>query len=178
MGDPVNKDLSPGAQGFLINFELTMLLTLIAAASDMAKAGKQFKLPKTVGGNAITFLGGACTGESRMGALICLSQSPQHGWETWFSVAQYGAKLAELKTRVIPVKAIPMARALQEADTAAKSAAAELAKAGTSASSKKYLAFRVGMQVFTEQRLHFLQRLSEMGGAGGAGGGPVDDAPA
>ena len=174
----MNQDLSPGAQGFLINFELTMLLTLIAAASDMAKAGKQFKLPKTVGGNAITFLGGACTGEARMGALICLSQSPQHGWETWFSVANYGKQLSELKTRVIPVKTIPMERALKEAETAAQSAAADLANAGTSASSMKYQAFRFGMQVYTEQRLHFLQLLNEMGGgAAGGGGGAADDAP-
>ena len=105
MGDPVHKDLSPGAQGFLINFELTMLLTLIAAASDMHKAGKQFKLPKTVGGGAINFLGGACTGESRMGALICLSQSPQHGWETWFSVANYG-KQVMLQGRFEPTRTL------------------------------------------------------------------------
>lgn len=169
MRDPVLKDLSPGAQGFLINFELTMLLTLIAAASDMHKAGKQFKLPSTVGGGAIHFLGGACTGEARMGALICLSQSPQHGWETWFSIANYGKQLSELKTRVVPVKTIPMAKALQEAEAASQSAVDDLAKAGTSASSMKFLAYRVGMQVYTEQRLHFLQRLSKMGGDGGGG---------
>lgn len=82
-------------------------------------------------------------------------------------------QLSELKTRVIPVKTMPMAKALQQAEAAAQSAVDDLAKAGTSASSMKFLGYRVGMQVYTEQRLHFLQRLSEMGGDGGGGGASV-----
>ena len=43
-------------------------------------------------------LPGALAGESRLGVIICLSQSKQNGWETWFSIANYGRTLSELKT--------------------------------------------------------------------------------
>lgn len=163
MRDPINNDLSREAQGYLINFELTGLLSTVVAASDLAKAGKQYPSGRDFGGSALNCFGGAISGESRIGALICLSQSPQNGWETWFSIAQYGRQLAKLKTRVIPVRTVPMDKALKEAEAEAKQAASDLASAGTSASAMKYAAKRVGMQVYTEQRLGFLKRLNESG---------------
>ena len=74
-----------------------------------------------------------------------------------------------LKTRVIPVETIRMEKALHEAEVAAQAAADDLANAGTSPSAMRYLGYRIGMQVYTEQRLHFIRRLSEMGKAGGGG---------
>ena len=181
MRDPIGNDLSREAQGYLINFELTCLLSTVVAASDMAKQGKQFK-PPNFGGSALNFFGGALSGESRVGALIWLSQSPQNGWETWFSMAQYGRQLAELKTRVIPVKTVPMEKAVQEAEAAAEQAASDLANAGTSPSAMKYAARRLGMKVYTEQRLHYVKKLKEMGigvrAGGGAGAGSAAGAGA
>ena len=52
MRDPINNDLSREAQGYLINFELTGLLSTVVAASDLAKAGKQYK-PPNFGGSAL-----------------------------------------------------------------------------------------------------------------------------
>ena len=169
MSDPLSKKLSPGAQGYLINYELSSLLSEVVYATNAHKAGKAYKMSAMVGGGALLFFGGALAGESRLGALVCLSQSPQHGWETWFSVAQYGKQLSELKTRVIPVETIRMEKALHEAEVAAQAAADDLANAGTSPSAMRYLGYRIGMQVYTEQRLHFIRRLSEMGKASGGG---------
>ena len=46
---------------------------------------------------------------------------------------------------------------------------------GSSASAMKFLPYRVGMKVYTEQRLHYMKMLSDMtsgkGGGGGGGGG-------
>ena len=106
---------------------------------------------------------------------MCLSQSPQNGWETWFSIAKYGEQLSKLHTRVQVQKAVPMEAAIKEAAQAADEAAASLANAGSSASAMKFLPYRVGMKVYTEQRLHYMKMLSDMtsgtGGGGGGGGG-------
>ena len=164
-----SADMSPGLQGFLINFELSNLLTEVVTATNAHKAGRPYKFAGFGNSAPIQYFGGALAGESRLAALICLSQSPQHGWETWFSVAQYGKQLSELKTRVIPVETIRMEKALHEAEVAAQAAADDLANAGTSPSAMRYLGYRIGMQVYTEQRLHFIRRLSEMGKAIGGG---------
>lgn len=160
--NPTKGELSPAAQGYMINFELMALLSQVVSATDQHKAGRQYRVPQGLGGGALGFLGGALAGESRLGALICLSQSPQNGWETWFSMAQYGRRLSELRTRVRSASVTPMAVALKEAEKAAEEAAFALANAGTSASNMKYLPFRIGMKVYTEQRLFFLKVLHEM----------------
>ena len=46
-------------------------------------------------------------------------------------------------------------RRLKEAEKVAEAAASDLAKAGTSAGAQKYAAFRFGLQIYTEQRLHW-----------------------
>lgn len=106
--------------------------------------------------------GRALAGESRLGVIICLSQSKQNGWETWYSVANYGKSLSELKTRVRPVEANAMDAALADAEKAAADAAAALESAGTSASHMKFKPFKFGMKVYTEQRLGFMRVLDEL----------------
>mmetsp|Transcript_118928 Transcript_118928/g.296757 ORF Transcript_118928/g.296757 Transcript_118928/m.296757 type:complete len:435 (-) Transcript_118928:274-1578(-) len=158
-----SADMSPGLQGFIINFELHSLLSEVVAATIAHKAGRRY-VATWRGAGASAYFGGALSGEARLACLICLSQSPQNGWETWFSIAQYGRQIAELKTRLIKNPAVPMKTAVKEAEKAAADAAEDLAKAGTSASNMKYQPFRVGMKVYTEQRLHYIQQLNAMGG--------------
>jgi hypothetical protein len=38
-----------------------------------------------------------------MNAMVCLSQAPQNGWETWFSL-NYGTSLSKLQVKVPRVK--------------------------------------------------------------------------
>ena len=167
----LDGELTPGLQGYLINFELTNLLTEVVSATMSHKAGRKYTPGYGQNGGAAQFFGGALAGESRLGALICLSQSPQHGWETWYSIAQYGRQLAELKTRVRPVAKMPMAEALAQAEAAAAAATVALESAGESTSQMKFRPFKYGMVVYTEQRLAFLRVLNDMGGGGGSGSG-------
>ena len=64
-----------------------------------------------------------------------------------------------------------MDAALAEAERAAADAAAALEGAGSSASHMKFLPFKYGMKVYTEQRLHFMTVLRDAGEAGGGGTG-------
>lgn len=159
-----SADMSPGLQGFLINFELSNLLTEVVTATNAHKAKRQYKSSGFGNSASIAYFGGALAGEARLGVIICLSQSKQHGWETWFSVAQYGKQISELKTRVRPVDAMPMDTALAQAEKAAADAATALESAGTSASAMKYTPFKLGMKVYTEQRLQYIKVLRDMAG--------------
>jgi len=156
--------LSLELQGYLINGELTGLLDTVVAASNLAKQGKEYKEQNYLGGATTSFFGGALAGEARLDALICLSQSPQNGWETWFSTANYGAKLSQLRTRVKSVRSAPMAKVLVQAEKDLTKAEEALATTPDSASGRKYLAFRIGMKVYTEQRLQFIRQLAGLGG--------------
>jgi hypothetical protein len=93
-------------------------------------------------------------------------------------MANYGRQLAELRTRVRPVESAPMDGALADAQKAAAEAAAALEGVGTSASHQKFLPFRYGLKVYTEQRLHFMQVLREMGAAAANGSGVAAHAAA
>ena len=54
-----------------------------------------------------------------------------------------------------------MAKALKQAAADAQAAAAELANAKDTPSAQKYAAFRLGMKVYTEQRLRYMQSLTQ-----------------
>lgn len=152
--------LSLELQGYLINGELTGLLDAVVSATEANKRGGTYKTESMIGGATTSFFQGALNGEVRLEALICLSQSPQNGWESWFSIAKYGSQLAKLKTRVTSVAVAPMAKVLAQADKDATDAVDALAKTPDSASGRKFLAFRLGMKVYTEQRLKFVQQLA------------------
>ena len=171
-----SADMSPGLQGFLINFELSNLLTEVVTATNAHKAKQTYKSSGFGNSASVAYFGGALAGESRLGAIICLSQSKQNGWETWYSIANYGRQLADLKTRVRPVESVSMEAALAEAEKATTEAAAAIESAGTSASHMKFMPFKVGMKVFTEQRLHYIKVLRDMGARGARGGDGADSA--
>eukprot|EP00929_Paragymnodinium_shiwhaense_P030203 TRINITY_DN17154_c0_g1_i1.p1 TRINITY_DN17154_c0_g1~~TRINITY_DN17154_c0_g1_i1.p1 ORF type:complete len:503 (-),score=91.83 TRINITY_DN17154_c0_g1_i1:161-1669(-) len=168
----VTPQLSLELQGYLINFELTGLLTEVVTATDQAKHNRPYRTGQgIVGGSAVAFLQSALAGEARLSALVCLSQSPQNGWETWFSICQYGEKLAKLKTRVNSVPILKSAKALEEARKALAAAELEVQNQRDTPSAMKYAALRLGMKVYTTQRLHFMELVCGMSkAAAGAAG--------
>jgi len=170
--------LSLELQGYLINFELMGLLDSVVYATDLNRQGGIFKAQSMIGGSTANFFAGALTGEARSEALVCLSQSPQNGWESWFSIAKYGSQLAKLKTRVKSVASTPMAKALAQAEKDVTDAVDALAKTPDSASGRKYLAFRLGMTVYTEQRLHFMRQVEAQAGNAGASAAPASSSGA
>ena len=58
-----------------------------------------------------------------MSMLICLSQAPQNGWETWFSL-WYGSKMAELKVAIPKLETISFSKALAKARKTVQESAA------------------------------------------------------
>merc|ERR1719401_1096889 len=48
-------------------------------------------------------IGRCLMGQCWMNAIVCLSQSPQNGWETWFSCT-YGEALAKMQAPLKKVK--------------------------------------------------------------------------
>lgn len=164
-GTPIRLEL----QGYLINCELMTLLDAVVVASDTAKRGGEYKNRSgAVGGATAFFFQGALAGDARIEAVICLSQSPQNGWETWFSIAQYGHRLSELRTRIKSQPSMPIAQALKRARADAEEAAEALANQKNTPSAMKYAAWRLGNKVYTEQRLHFMQQLAARAGSAGA----------
>jgi hypothetical protein len=157
----IEGTLSLELQGYLINLELMGLLDSVVTATDNAKHGRAHRGMGWCPGSSIAFLGGGLAGEARLEALICLSQSPQNGWETWFSIARYGARLAKLKTRVKKVPTIKISKALKEAQAAACEAEQACANQKDTPSAMKYAAFRLGMKIYAQQRLQYMQMLCE-----------------
>ena len=98
-------------EGIMTNFDLYqfgMQLDIIAARIKAGKHAAYDKkdsllsmlLKKSLDGDALTSL------------VVCLSQAPINGGETWYSL-QYGAKFTGLITRVLPTKPSALRAALK-----------------------------------------------------------------
>lgn len=166
------KELSPGAQGSLINFELTQVTTAFTLATEAWSKGKKYKPQTALVPPGVWYLGGCCTGHARLGVVVGISQSPQNGWETWFSCT-WGANAAKLKAPCNKQKAKDVDKELKSAEKEKKAAEEAVAKADPkSASSQKYAMYRAGMVAYTTERLTNLQRLVEMRAAAPGGKPP------
>jgi len=172
------KELSAGAQGWLINFELTQITTAFALATDAWKAGKKYKPQTALVPPAVWALGASATGHARIGIVVCISQSPQNGWETWFSCT-WGQNAAKLKAPANKQKPAPIDKELAQAKKDTKKADDAVLNAGSSASAKKFELIRLGMQAYTKERelnLEKVMQLRTAGGGGAAAAAAGDDA--
>merc|ERR1712217_5197 len=108
-------------EGGMINAELTALKDEISIATAQ-NLGKHKYKNKCFGAHPLLRMIGRCfAGQCWMNAVVCLSQSPQNGWETWFS-CRYGEGLAKLQSPLKKVK-------LEDAEKVRKNLATETAKA-------------------------------------------------
>ena len=166
------KALSGAAQGSLINMELTLIQTAFVRATESWAKNRPFK-PQMDWAPSMWYLTGACQGQARLAVVVAISQSPQNGWETWFSCT-WGENVAKLKAPCHKQKAKGIAKVIKAA-TKEKAAAAEaLAKQGSSASAQKFAAYRQGIASYAAQRLQYLEQLNKMR-SGAAGSAPADD---
>merc|ERR1712110_1254699 len=98
------------------NYELSGLKTEIEKASEQ-NCGKKKYVNNCFGNNPfLRMLGRSLVGELWMNSIICISQSPQNGWETWFS-CEYGKGLAKLQAplkKVKPQEVGPLKKKLQD----------------------------------------------------------------
>ena len=73
----------------------------MVAATDCNRQGLRFAPMAQVSTPLIQFVSSHFTGCSHLAMIVCLSQAPQCGWETWFSL-EYGTSLAKLRSHVKP----------------------------------------------------------------------------
>merc|ERR1712228_464982 len=121
-GKKYKKEEQQGLEGSCINFELSAIKSEITKATEQNQKKKMKYVNNCFPGTALTrYIGRCLVGQSWLSAIVCLSQSPQNGWETWFS-CEYGEGLAKLQAPVRKVK-VENALALEERLTAEKAKA-------------------------------------------------------
>jgi len=88
---------TPGAQGSIINYELSLFRTQVVHVNSFGKfqTGQQMITP------AVEYMIGCTTGQALLSVVVCLSPASQNGWETWFACT-YGEDLAKLRAPVKP----------------------------------------------------------------------------
>ncbi|CAB9501015.1 Kinesin-like protein KIN [Seminavis robusta] len=90
-------------EGCLINYELFEFCKEIKMATSLHKTKKPYMAPRQCGTNLTKYLGRCIDGRALLAMIVCISQAPQCGWETWFSM-NYGTDLAGLCTPTHPAK--------------------------------------------------------------------------
>lgn len=93
-------DLSVEDQGKMINFELFELGKEVNLATNKHRRRLPYKAPTQNTTDFIKYCGNLLNGSCMCKMMICLSQAPQCGWETWWSL-QYGTDLSKLKVPVV-----------------------------------------------------------------------------
>lgn len=158
------KPLPIAHQGALINAELTQITSAIAQAADRWSNGQKYKPQTALVPPSVWYLGGCCTGHARLGVIVGISQSPQNGWETWFSCT-WGENVAKLRAPCDKQKPRDIGKEVKKAQKEAKEAEEAVKKANpNSASSQKYALYRAGMMAYTQERLAYLEQLLAMVG--------------
>merc|ERR1711972_709093 len=116
-GKKLTKDEQQGMEGLMINFELSAIKSEITKATEENQRKTKYKnncFPETP---LTRYIGRCLVGQAWLTSIVCLSQSPQNGWETWFS-CEYGKGLAKLQAPVRKAK-VQDATALEKTLTAA-----------------------------------------------------------
>jgi len=160
-GKKLTKAEQQGMEGSCINFELSAIKSEIVKATEQNQKKKKYQ-NNCFPGTALTrYIGRCLVGQSWLTAIVCLSQSPQNGWETWFS-CEYGEGLAKLQAPVRKSK-------LENADRLEERLTAEKAKAKTvfeatpekgSAMSKYYSLRQATLNQVTEELQEVQQLLA------------------
>ena len=75
------EKLSVGAQGWMINYELSFVQTEILKAGECHRKGMPYKAQKAMSTAGSIYMTACCDGRARLGMIVTLSPSPQHGFE-------------------------------------------------------------------------------------------------
>lgn len=153
-GKPLPKDQITGAQGTIINYELSMLSTEVIKAADCYTNKKKYAKPKTLVTDTVKVVGGVLDGHAVCGMIICISQAPSNGWETWFS-CEMAEQLAKLKAPSIDEKIRLRADEIKGVQKKIDTAEQELAKNPNA----KFAPMRKGMVYGMKRYLEILETL-------------------
>jgi len=153
----------------MINMELSFIATEILKAASMHRKGMPFKAAKELSTDASFYFSACFDGRARLGACVTVSPSPQHGFETFFSL-DFAEKLAKCSTPLRKVKPISIAKALSTARKEAKQAEDDFNKTNHHpAGAKQWRVYmlRLGAKVHTAETLVFIQGLADACGTEG-----------
>jgi hypothetical protein len=143
-GPPIELTASQAA---VINYESAQLAREVLVVTNLHQRHQPYTAPTQCSTMAIRFLAACFNGSYRLAMLVCLSQAPGCGWETWFSL-QYGIDLSKLAAPCVPQLCMPLDRALQLAEKKFLEARVALKKTPRSgAPASKY---------YPKQKIHFL----------------------
>jgi hypothetical protein len=110
------KDVGIGGEGAIINWDLSSLMDQVQKATDCAKKKKQYKCGTAMMTPAMQTIASCFDGRALLGMIVCMSQSPQHGSETWFS-CEMGERLAALKSPVQARKIEKIEKIIKDRET-------------------------------------------------------------
>lgn len=97
------KDPGIGGEGAIINWDLSSMINQVQKATDANTGKGKYKCGTAMITPAIQTIASCFDGRAHLGMVVCLSQAPQNGSESWFSCTM-GEKFAALKSRVVPRK--------------------------------------------------------------------------
>lgn len=138
--DGTPEKLSLGVQGFMINYELSLVQTAILGAGECHRKGLPYKATKSLSTAGVIYMTACCDGRARLGMVVTLSPSPQHGFESWFTL-KYTEALAKLKTPLVYQKAVEMDKAVEAAGKAAIAAQKDFEKLAEPEGAKKFMMY-------------------------------------
>jgi len=151
------KEVPTGAQAYIINWELSMIATEIARATEAHKKKRPYAPPRQLATDATRFLSSSFNGSALMCLCLCLSPANVNGWETWFSL-NWGESVSRLSVDVKRQLPTSISKAISEASKEVKEAATDLA--GASKSNRFYAKRRFRLDT-ANKKLRDLQALVE-----------------
>ncbi len=157
------QEINPGAQSTLINFELSGLMGEIQRAKENYISGRKHAPPRQVTTPTLQYLSSCFNGKTLLTMVICLSQAPQHGWETWFSLEKFGVGMSKLQTPLSRVKKIPFDTLLQKTVKEEKQCLVDLHNTPECGSPKsKYYPYRKAKVKEKQDLLSILNQLASL----------------
>ena len=120
-------EITAQEEGIIINYELFEFCREVKLATLLHKKRKPYNAPKQNSTQLTKYLGRCLDGRASLSMIVCLSQAPQCGWETWFSL-QYGKDLASLQAPVRKAQEQSLHSALHDAESQVTSTHDDLSK--------------------------------------------------
>ena len=119
------KEMPTGAQAYIINWELSMIATEIARATEAHRKKRPYAPPRQLATDATRFLSSSFNGSALTCLCLCLSPANINGWETWFSL-KWGENVSKLEIDVRGQRPQNIAKATKDAEKEVRIASKDL----------------------------------------------------
>lgn len=156
------EEMDAGAEVFFINMELSNIAGQVReAAADFRRGRKAHAAPRQLTTPCCQFFGRCVGGRALVRSVLTLSQAPQCGMRTNFTL-DVGSDMSRLAMPRRHVKAVDLRRAIHEARRAYEDAAV----AASRPSKGRYAAIRANLLTDAEKRCEVLSWVAEEAGIG------------